>query len=267
MFSRIRSIQALVVFWCVIAASIGRAQDILDNVPRDTLAMVAIRNLTLTRGHFMGHSNPANRNPTLDMFPFSVLAAFLGNLRQIDLAGDMLFVVRSSDRPLAESPLAVWLPIHDYAEFVRSKGGNPEDRITVITVQGEDVLCARQRDKWALLMDASDRPSMEKLLDSEPSPPPRLAAWHEWLGRSLISAAVFPTAASRTAIREWAGGAPNQAVNRTPATPRSERPAETNFLSSLRNWLGNSLATSPQLFKLAMESEAAAVAPASKKAL
>ena len=256
----------LMVSCLVAVAAVGRGQEIIDNVPRDALAFLVVRDLSGVQAQFMRFSNPNAMNPAIDMFPIGILNATIGNNRGLDRRGDLLFVVRSGNRSLAESPLCVWLPVSDYPLFVRTLGGKPEEPITVITIQRQDVLCAHH-GKWALIMDANERQRLEATLDGEPQPPGRLAAWRDWLLGNSIAVAVFPNAASREALRDWAGGtttspaaaASSRAIEDLFSPARPDGSGEERGLAAFRKSLGKALSTSPQLSQLAIESDAAAL--------
>ena len=48
-------------------------------------------------------------------------------------------------------------------------GGSADQKITGITIAGEDLLVARQ-EKWALVMDPDGRQRLEQMLDAAPRP-------------------------------------------------------------------------------------------------
>jgi len=261
--------QLLIVLWLSAISSLGLAQSILDNVPRDALGFLMVRDMASVQSQFMRFSDPNNRDPTIDLFPIGIVTATLGGSRGVDPRGDLLFVIRSSDRPISESPLCAWLPVSDYTVFVRALGGNPDERISVITIQGQDVLCAHH-GKWALIMDANERARMEAVLSGRPDAPPRLTAWKEWLGSNSLALGAFPTAASRDALRNWAGGGTSSSSSSSAPRNRGaiddlfgpSRPGDvraTGGLSSLRLWLSNGFSTSPQLSALAIDADAIAI--------
>jgi hypothetical protein len=159
--------------------------------------------------------------------------------------------------------------VRDYGRFVRGLGGNPDDRISVVTLLGEDLLCGRHAEKWALLMDPEFRPRMEQMLSARGDPPPRLAAWRDWLAGREVAVAVLPTPASRKAIREWASSEQAAAAEGPAGRPdkldgiqgstRWVGRDDADFVTALRRSAQQALTTSPQLVSLALDAEAVAV--------
>jgi hypothetical protein len=240
-----------------------RAQDVLDQVPADALAFVIVRDMASVRQQMSRFTDPNAPNPLVDLFPESLINAAIGNNPGLDARGDLLFVARASNRPLLESPLSVWLPVRNYEAFVRALKGNPQDRIAVITVQGQDMLCARQ-DRWALIMDAGERDRLDAMLNDKPTVPPRVAAWRETFTKNPISVGVLPTDASRQAIRDWLGPAQaadiaaNGGTNQQPVepfpSPFSNSPAKPAFHTQIVKLA----ADSPKLSALVLDASAVA---------
>ncbi|MEX2317220.1 MAG: hypothetical protein WD669_08715 [Pirellulales bacterium] len=252
----------------VAIAAGGRAADVLDNVPPDALGLLVVRDLQAVDAKIRESKLvPASLNG-----PLALLQLVLGPNNGIDPRGDYLLAVLSSDESLEKSPLCVWLPIGDYDRFARALGGDPRQRITVITVMGEDVLCA-QHGKWALVMDADQRQRMDHMLAGESTPPRQIAAWREWLKGNAVAAVVLPTPASRKALREWAGDTPVGPLRESPAgaapgqlfplddlfPPAANEPAREGLLPLLRRAVQSFLSDSPKLARLALDADAVAI--------
>jgi hypothetical protein len=242
----------------------ARAQDLLDLVPHDALAFVVVRDIASVRTQISRFADPNAPNPLIDLFPESLINAAIGNNPGLNARGDLLFVLHASDRPLTESPLSVWLPVRDYAAFVRGLRGNADDRITVITVQRQDMLCAKQ-GAWALIMDATDRERMEATLGGPPKVPARVAAWRELFTANPISAGILQTDASRRTLRGWytetaAQGATLKANSVEqgmfpPISGAAPLPVKQPFVEQFEELA----LTSPRLFALLQETDALAV--------
>jgi hypothetical protein len=243
------------------------AQDVLDNIPRDAAGVLVIRNFEALHEKVGQLSAPAIGGVVQSVF--NLLTATVDRGQGLDRRGQFMLVALADDGRLVDSPLCLWLPVRDYGRFVRGLGGNPDDRISVVTLLGEDLLCARHAEKWALLMDPDARPRMEQMLSTRADPPPRLAAWREWLTGREVALAVLPKPSSRKAIREWASSEPAAATDGPAGRPNqldsilgSGRPDvrdDADFLTSLRRSAQRALTTSPQLVSLALDAEALAI--------
>jgi hypothetical protein len=250
--------RVLPLLLAVATAASGRAADVLDNVPPDTLGVVLVRDLEAVDAKI----RESKLVPAPFNAPLTLLQLVLGPNPGIDPHGDYLLVILSGGQPLEQSPLGVWLPVTDYDRFARALGGDPEQRITVITVTGEDLLCARH-DKWALVMDADERPRMNDLLAGQSKPPRPIGAWRDWLNGNGLSAVVLPTPASRESLREWAGGAARESGRDMPSgafddlfPPASNEPQGEDLISMLRRFARRFLTDSPKLARLALDAEA-----------
>jgi hypothetical protein len=123
------------------------------------------------------------------------------------------------------------------------------------------MLCAKQ-DRWALIMDATDRERMTATLDARPQIPARVAAWRELLTANPVSVCVLPTAAIRQQLRDWldVAVAPTTAAGSLdrPPVPASTPSAVAAGKPAYRVQLENFVATSPRLVSLLINSDALA---------
>ena len=129
----------LLLLACSGLLAVARAEDVLDRVPRDALCVVVVRNLEAVDAKVRGLKLlPDASNP---LSP-ALLKSVAGPNSGIGARGDFLLVALASEGPLEASPLCLWLPVTDYDRFARSLGGDPTQRITVITVLGETCFTA-----------------------------------------------------------------------------------------------------------------------------
>lgn len=238
------------------AAARVHAEDVLDNVPRDALAMLFIRDVAAVDAGLRGMELQKN----IALTPRALLQAVFGPDAGLDANGDLLLVALASDRPLDNPPLCAWVPVNDYERFARALRGNPDDRVTVVTVLGEDLLCAHHGE-WALLMDADQRERMNATLAGRPDPPRQLAAWGGWLASQNLAATVFPTEASARALRDWLSSAPDGTQMTVEEWMRQAGSSQSSddALTTGRHWVHRFFTLSPKLDALILQPRAAAI--------
>jgi hypothetical protein len=256
----------------------SRAAEVLNNVPEDALGFVLARNLIASERKMVQLLGNMQLPP---ISPLTYLHEALG-LREartsdgkpakwavasLDTKGDVLLVVlppqADGDRP----QLGVWLPVSNYDQFVSALGGSTSQKITAVTVAGEDLLVARQ-EKWALVMDPDQRQRMEELLDSATARQQSLT-WMKWLDTQDV-AVVALSGGVRDALK-WATenavtDAADQAVEETdedifdsapqqPSRGQIALPILTKIQLTLRQWLSRS----PKALEWAHDTEAIGV--------
>lgn len=180
-YCTIRWISLSLIFGVV---GVSRGDYVLHQVPPAALGVLVVKNI--------GDID----TKTVQLFkkfkvnfpsPLFFLQTSTGMREGLNSEGDfMLVILPSRGTPSSKPRFALWLPVRDYAQLLTSLQGSSEERITVVTVAGENVLIA-QRGEWALVMDPDERQQMEQLLASEPSPPPPLASWNDWIEANDIA--------------------------------------------------------------------------------
>ncbi len=268
MGNTLRVIKLAIVLLCFAVALGGspvRAEGLLDKVPRDSAGFVYLRNLKAVDDKLFAIVAPSLG--TLGSIPIVitpgvVLQVVVGKDVALDTNGDVLIVAAGSDQPLDRAHIYAWLPVADYGRFVQALGGKADEPITVVTISGEDVLCADD-GRWAVVVDPTQRKQLEALLTGEPQLPELVAANGQWLNAQDVSAAVFPTAATRAALGNWLKADVPQAD--VPAFDELFGPARSQngdapageLFSQLRRALQRFLLDSPQLSALALDADAA----------
>jgi hypothetical protein len=155
-FSICLSLLLLVPAWPGIAASI------VDQVPRDALGFVLVRNLSQADAK-IAKAMSTLRTPL--PAPLSMIKSMTGVSAGLDFERDLLVVMLPPEKSLRPFHLAVWLPVKDYDALVRSLDGDPQRRIAAATIAGEDVLIAHVED-WAVVMDPDQRERLSQLASS-----------------------------------------------------------------------------------------------------
>jgi hypothetical protein len=144
----------------VLAAALpALASPIVNQVPRDALGFLLVRNLTQTDAKIAKAVNDL-RLPLPS--PFTIIKSLTGVSNGIDSDRDLLVVMLPPENNSRPFHLAVWLPVKDYDALVRSLDGDPQRRIAAATVAGEDVLIAHVED-WAVVMDPGQRERLNQL--------------------------------------------------------------------------------------------------------
>ncbi len=174
-----------------VLSGIVSAADVWDELPDDALGAVVVRNLghaDASVGRLFGELQvPLGQ-------PLALVKAVTGVEAGLDSHGDML-VAALPGRGIGDRPqLAVWLPVSDYDQFLRSLHGTPRDQITAVTIAGEDLLVARHGD-WAMVVDPDARGRLLQALDNRPigTTATRLvpADWGQWLEANDVTVVLF----------------------------------------------------------------------------
>jgi hypothetical protein len=246
----------------LVAPAVSGAAELLDQVPRDALGFAVVHNLSQAdarAGKVLAELG--SRLPG----PLALLKSAAGLDAGLDLQRDLLVVLLPAENNSRQYELALWLPIQDYDALVRSLDGDPQRRISAITLAGEDLLVARQGD-WAVVMDTDQHDRLEQLRDAVGPTQPRLAQWTNWIAANDAAVVVLP-AGMRTA---WAQAAAAGWLNAPAAkgpTPSNQDDLfgvanETAQLADLwqvsQDWIRSTLAASPELARWAAEAEGAA---------
>jgi hypothetical protein len=185
----------------------ARADSVLDHLPQDAAGCVYFRDLQSLDSKLLGILAPTLPPNPIVITPSVILQGMIGPDARLDLKGEFLVAVLSSKVPLDRRQFCFWLPVADYEQFARALGGKPEEPITVVTISGEDLLCARV-GRWAFVADPNERQRLKAMLDEKPSSPPQLAEMREWLLGQEAAALVFLTPALREAAQAWASEGP-----------------------------------------------------------
>jgi hypothetical protein len=252
----------------LLAPNVSRAADVLKNLPTDALGFVLARNFAAVDRK----SQQLIGNLQLPVVsPLAFLQGAMAIREGLDTSGDLLLAVlppqEGGDRP----QFCIWLPVADYEGFVAALGGSPAQKVTAVTVAGEDLLVARH-EKWALVMDPDQRQRMEELLDAAPPRQPDLE-WINWIDTQdlaivALSAGVRDalmwamSAEAAEAVHEAAGDiveddlfGPAEADDpelERPSRRGSSAPMLTQIQLTLRQWL----ARSPKALEWAHDVEA-----------
>jgi hypothetical protein len=162
----------------------GRAIDVLNNAPSDSLGFVLVRNLGATAGKVQ----QLTRNLQTDaVSPLEFLHGAMGIREGLNASGDFLLAVLPRQEGVERPQFCVWLPIADYERFVVALGGSSAQRITAVTIAGEDLLTAQQGE-WALVMDPNQRERMDNMLDAAPAAPEQASMWKSWIDDHDVTA-------------------------------------------------------------------------------
>jgi hypothetical protein len=186
----------LSVLSLAILGGAARGTDVWDELPSDALGAVVVRDLSHADVE-VGQLLQALQIPLPR--PLALVKAATGVDQGLNQQGDLLVAIlpgRAGDDHLQ---LSVWLPLSDYDQLVRSLHGVPRERITAVTIAGEDVLVARHGD-WAVVVDPDSRSRLEQVLDRPLSPTPQRAvpaAWSDWLKSNDVTAVVFQSGIGR----------------------------------------------------------------------
>lgn len=257
----------------------SRAAEVLNNVPDDALGFVLARNLIASERKMVQLLGNMQLPP---ISPLTYLHEFLG-LREartsdgkpakwaaasLDTKGDVLLVVLPPQADGDWPQIGVWLPVSNYDQFVSALDGSATQKITAVTVAGEDLLVARQ-EKWALVMDPGQRQRMEDMLDSAPARQQSLT-WMDWIDTQDV--AVVALSDGVRDVLKWATesdaiDAADQAVKEIneddifdlaphqPSRGQIALPILTKIQLTLRQWLSRS----PKALEWAHDTEAIGV--------
>jgi hypothetical protein len=144
-------------------ATSAQAASVVDQVPRDSLGFVVVRNLSQTDAKI---ARAAGALRVAIPSPLTMLKAMTGVSAGVDLDRDLLLVMLPPENSSRPFHLAVWLPVKDYDALVRSLDGDPQRRIAPATIAGEDVLIAHVAD-WAVIMDPDQRDRLSQMAGGE----------------------------------------------------------------------------------------------------
>src|SRR5437588_10417085 len=126
----------------LLAPSASRGADVLTQVANDALGFVVVRNLNGMDGKIKGVSAELRKEV------FSPLAFLKGvtNIQDgLDPNGDFLLVVyKDTGDDNSQVRFGVWLPVADYARFVKSIRATSSDGVAAATIAGEDLLIAHR---------------------------------------------------------------------------------------------------------------------------
>jgi hypothetical protein len=247
------------------------AAEVLKNVPGDALGFVVVRNLSAIdrkTQQLIGNL----QLPVVS--PLEFLQGTMGIREGLDSGGELLLAVLPQHEADRQPQFCIWLPVVNYEKFVAPLGGSASQKITAVTVAGEDLLVARQ-EKWALVMDPDQRQRMEEMLGAAPARQQSLT-WMEWIETQDV-AVVALLAGVRDAL-QWATESdaadaaehaaaeiteddlfgPAEADDSVPQAPSGGQwpaPILTKFQFSLRQWLSRS----PKVLEWAHDTEAIGV--------
>src|SRR5437588_4416962 len=166
---RIRQLNRILLLLLTLLAPVAsRAADILQEVPNDTLGFVVVHDLSAVDSKVRTLSSGLRNNA---FSPLGFLKTVAGVQIGLRGGGDALLVVYpDAHGDKTHLQFAVWLPVTNYANFLKSLGSNSADRVAVVTVAGEDLLVAH-RGEWAVMMDPDQRERMMGLIASDTSGP------------------------------------------------------------------------------------------------
>jgi hypothetical protein len=153
-----------------------RAADVLNEVPKDLLGFVLIRNLSAFDANVGQLAALLQRNVPR---PLSFLKDVTGISDGLNPDGDFVVAFIAADGSGGRAQFCVWLPVTDYDRFIKSVGGTSIDEVAAATIAGEDVLIAHCRE-WAVIMDPDQRERIMELAAAKPSAP-ALADWGGWI--------------------------------------------------------------------------------------
>ncbi|HJQ78787.1 MAG TPA: hypothetical protein VJ828_02475 [Lacipirellulaceae bacterium] len=257
----------------------SRAAEVLNNVPDDALGFVLARNLIAVdrkTQQLVGNMQ------IMAVSPLTYLHEVLG-LREartsngkpakwaaesLDTKGDVLLVVLPPQADGDWPQIGVWLPVSNYDQFVSALGGSATQKITAVTVAGEDLLVARQ-EKWALVMDPDQRQRMEDMLDSAAARQ-QSSTWMDWVDTQDVTVVALSDGVRdflKWATESDATEAADQAVEeineedifdlapQQPSRGQIALPIPTKIQLALRQWLSRS----PNALKWAHDTEAIGV--------
>jgi hypothetical protein len=232
-----------------------RAAEVLRNLPADANGFVVARNLAAVDRkveHLISNLKLAYHPEVQAINPLAWLHA-AGIREGLDTSGDLLLAVLPPQADGQRPQFSVWLPVANYEPFVAALGGSANQRITAVTIAGEDLLVARQ-EKWVLVMDADQRERMEQVLGAA-TPRQQTLSWTDWLDTQDV-AVVALSGGVRDALK-WAtesdaADAADQAVEeineddifdlapQQPSRGQSALPILIKIQLTLRQWLSRS---------------------------
>jgi hypothetical protein len=245
----------LIASLLVTAASCAAAS-VLDQVPRDALGVIVVRNLS------EADAKGARLLSTLGVplpGPLTLLDSFAGVGAGLDPARDLLIVLLPSENDVQPFHVALWLPVADYDALVRSLEGDPQRQIAAVTVAGEDLFVAQHGD-WAVVMDPDQRGRLERMRNSAAAPSRRVVVWESWVAENDVALVALP-AGMRTMSAWFAKHPPSEEQTAPPAAPvnddlfgpPSDDASAAGFWPALRDSCRSLLADAPQLARWMVE--------------
>jgi hypothetical protein len=242
-----RRIIAAVCLLLVATPAIARASELLDEVPSDALGFIVIHQLSAFDQKVQATTGFLRSIP---FSPLQFLKTAAGVQDGINPNGDLLFVVYPDSRSdKSKLRFAVWLPVADYARFVKSVGGTPSEHVTAVTIAGEDLLVVHH-ENWALLMDPDERERIAQAASASTASP--VASWKSWIEANDVTAVAYGSGIHELVSRvEDAGvekpapqqddlfGAP-EAQSRRRAFSRRTAGLGANLLTEFHKWLSAS---------------------------
>ncbi len=237
--------------------------DILNQVPRDALAIAVVRNISQAdarTGTVL--SAIGSRLPG----PLAFLRSLTGIDAGLDTRRDLMIALMPPANSSRQFHLAVWLPVNDYDALVRSLDGDPQRRIAAVTLAGEDLLVVRQND-WAVVMDTDQRDRLEQLREGTSSPPPQLEQWTDWMATNDTTIVLLPAGMQMVrfmAAKEGLFGAVNRPA---PAIaddddlfgPANRVSPTASKWPAVRSWFQTTFAETPELANWFAEAKGAAI--------
>ena len=197
-------IRILLLAVLLLAPAISRAADVLNEVPKDLLGFMLIRNLSAFDAKVGQLATLLQRSVPR---PLAFLKDVTGVSDGLNPSGDFVVAFIAADGSGGRSQFCVWLPVIDYNRFVKSVGGTSIDGVAAATIAGEDVLIAHCRE-WAIIMDPDQRERILELAATTPSSPalaewggwidangatqPTYDAWRKWIDSNDITVVAFP---------------------------------------------------------------------------
>lgn len=175
-----------IVVICAVA-TIGRAANVLTEVPSDALGFVLVRNLSSADTKVSQLATLLQRNVPR---PLQFLKDFAGISEGINPNGDFLLALfPSANGEDGRLVFCIWLPVSDYDRFLASFGATSIDGVAAATIAGEDLLIAR-RGEWALIMDPDQHDRITQLAAAQADPPP-MPDWTKWVESNDMTVVAF----------------------------------------------------------------------------
>ncbi|MEM8947364.1 MAG: hypothetical protein AAGD11_19475 [Planctomycetota bacterium] len=214
-------------------ASVCRAEDVLQRIPRRALGFVVIRNLDAVGRKVEKLSKPFG-NSTPNPVVLARVATGLGIGLKLD--GDYTLVFLPGAAANEMLPLVI-LPVADYELFSRSVQADPSGEICRIKLLGEEILAAQVGD-YAMLMNVEHRRLLEQVVAQPEASNPSFERLSDWFAEQDVAAALTP--AGLMQLSRWR---PPRSRRMIFGTGTSEQPSVlAEWLPqiatpSIRNWL------------------------------
>jgi hypothetical protein len=183
---RQHSAPCLALLAVALLGSIAPAGDLLDRVTPDTLAYVVVRDLESLDNKAEDLLHRFNVNLP---GPLELLQQTTGTPDGLDSHGSLLIGVAAAPTDPSGVYLYAVVPCRNATQFVRSLGGAENKQITAVTLAGEDVLAA-PLDQAVILVDATQRIALERMLAQSPADHNWNPAWPIWISENDVSLVV-----------------------------------------------------------------------------